>query len=416
MAPYVLGVTLLFVILVGLTLRFIYWVERVFRRRRDARMRPDRALASSSVAAPRPIKPSGKPSIQATLAPGAVLKPAPPRPHAAEKSRDRLPAHMQAPKSSATLQPAGAKWTPPPQPQRAAEAPAVRQPAPPPAVKPVGPLEIVAPSIKGTLAQTAGASANSSAPPASAAARAAPTAAAPANVANSHGPSAKATLAPGAVLRPPQPKPAPPAPSREPLPNGFQTAKLATTLQPPGATWAPPARAILPDAEPSAPPTRATAPKAAAPTGPLEIVPPSLKGTLAPGATISPPKPPQTFKPASAAPTDGIAVSFASPSVASTLPPGAKISTSALQGARSLSSAASASCPLWRAAPTPRSGPPSWAIDAVKTSLPFRVRRPATRLVGATAKEVLLISKARRKLRVLGQIFKSKVLGRSGKG
>ncbi len=415
MAPYVLGVTLLFVILVGVTLRFIFWVERVFRRRRGARRQPDRALASSSVAGPRPAShgPSGKPSIQATLAPGAALKPAPPCPHAAEKSRDRLPSHMQAPKSSATLQPAGAKWTPPPQPHRAAEAPAVHQPPPPlPAVKPVGPLEIVAPSIKGTLAPAAGAHANSSAPPASAAARSAAAASPPAHATNSHGPSVKATLVPGAVLRPPQPKPAPPAPSREPLPSGFQAPKMATTLQPAGAKWTAPARAIPADAEPPAPPTRATAQKPAAPTGPLEIVPPSLKGTLAPGATISPPKPPQTFKPASAAPKDGIAVSFAPPSVASTLPPGAKMSASTQQGARSLSSAASISSPLWRAAPTPRSGPPSWAIDAVKTSLPFRVRRPATRLVGATAKEVLLISKARRKLRVLGQIFKSKVLGR----
>jgi hypothetical protein len=400
---YVLAAGLLFVVVTGLILRFFNWIARRRRTKRAAAIeaaakanrlaeKPASATAPSSAPAktsppplattPAPVAaqpaPSAKPSAAATVAPGAALRP--PSPPAPKFAADRLPlpAGVEAPNLATTIQPRGAEWTPPPQTIRAAEA---ANPPPAPAVKlspdvALGPLELSAPSVAGTLYPTE----QSSHIPQ-------PSTDEDATVADDLvKPSASATLAPGSMPRT-APPPAPAIPDeRLPLPEGAEAPNVASTVQPAGANWTAPPQ-IIRAAEAANPPPPPQPPLQTAALGPLEITRPSVAHTL-----FSASGPVQSQMAAEI------------------------ISAPAQQSGHPLSAAPAHPLPSFkmtnqRPAPTPRPGPPPWAIVALKTSLPFRVRRPDTRLVGKTAKEVVFISKARQATRVIGQSLASRLSG-----
>lgn len=429
MELYVLAAGFLFVVVVGLILRFFNWIGRRRRMKRAARLEaaakanrpaeiavapskasiqhqqtgsgqhvPPAAPNKQAAAPPPPVAPQpapaksseiiaavataiSKPNAAATLAPGASMKSPPPPPQKFSSDRLPLPTGVEAPRIATTMTPQGATWTPPPLAIRAGEAanpppPAPAAPSPPSA--PLGPLVLSKPSVAATSAAAAPTTAAPEAPHASTPPQ--PAVAEPPAPRASDGapkPSAAATLAPGATLKPSPKRPAAISGERLPLPAGVEPPSVSTTVQPAGATWTPPPQVIRDAEAPSPPPTP---PKPTAPQhlGPLVHAKPSVGGTLASNQRMSP----QMAAEAPDAPNQ--------------------------QSAHPLSAAPANASPAFkikspRPAPTPRPGPPPWAIVALKTSLPFRVRRPDTRLIGKTAKEVVLISRAREARRVGGR-------------
>ncbi|MGQ0456850.1 MAG: hypothetical protein ACT4OU_07295 [Hyphomicrobium sp.] len=409
MPSYVLGWSLLFVIAMGLLLRSYFEIQRWRRARRakkamsvqqiadaakqaienaphakhaPASKSPSPAGASASA---DPVAPTGAttPSIQGTLAPGetdagtAALAGAP------SWSKLPLPAGAQAAIIAGTLQPVGASWTPPPTVHAEPVADIERPPPRLVVTPPPGPLVIHAPSVAGTTPHADAPAAREGAPQASA------------PITPSQ-PRIAATLAPGATYAP-QPEAPAPAWTRLPLPDGVVAPNLAATAQPAQAVWTPPPHERY---EPPIEPEKTPQPPTGAPLGPLVIQSPSVEGTL-PSATpfAAPNDPSPAVKAWIAQPTTTAA---------------ADCGDAASSTARSLSASATAPTSTFRIAasrpaPIPRPAPPSWSIVALKTSLPFRVRRPETRLVGNTAKDVVLISKARQQTRVVGRAFKRRL-------
>lgn len=405
---YVLGWSLLFVVAMGLLLRSFFQIQRWRRDRRARKSMSPRQIAdaakqaidnaphaksaaASKTSAPAEVPASDSlpaatvaatgPSIESTLAPGADYAGPQPPATAPSWAKQPLPEGAQAPAIDGTLQPAGADWTPPP--VRLEPIVHVEQSAPQlNPTPPAGPLVIHEPSISGTVAQ--------------AVAMAAPE---PAPMTHSQ-PSIDATLTPGAAYTP---QAATPAPNWErlALPDGVDAADPAATLQPAGATWTPPPSPQPPEDVPSierpAPVIRPTEP-----LGPLVIQRPSIEGTL----------PSETLSAAENDPSPAVKAWIAQPATTEA----SEYAQTAVAPARSLSAGATAQTSTFRIAasrpaPIPRPAPPSWSIVAVKTSLPFRVRRPDTRLVGKTAREVVLISKARDATRILGRAFKPRLSG-----
>lgn len=387
--PMVLGAAVLYVVVIGLIYRFFDWIARR-RRAKEARaleqIRPSPrnvekahplAPQTSPQSAPKPVTVGSpkaplslsKRSVAGTLPPGAVARSASPPPPKPFTHSVALPAGVQAAKIVSTLQPAGASWTAPPVKMPPPEARAA--PPPPVTPPPAGPLVVYKPSVAGTLAAPATQSSQRPAP----------------GVASSSRPNTAATLAPGTALRPAQPPPPKPFTSVVELPANAQPPRWETTLQPVGARWtAPPVS--MPAPEPPKPVVASFTPP---PVGPLTLSRPSVDATREPRAAA-----------------DRITISFAGPTPIAA----AKMAAPPLTPARSLSSGAVAATPTFRLtpsrpAPTPAPAPPAWAVAAPKSSLPVRIRRPDTLLVGKTAKEVVLISAARKATRVLGRAYTS---------
>ncbi|MFN0218927.1 MAG: hypothetical protein ACKVP4_08960 [Hyphomicrobium sp.] len=337
MPPYVLGASLLFVIMMGLLLRFCFWMARWSRSRREQKI----AKAANSMAAETVTKSALQPSEAPAIPKPAVTSP-----------------QVAAPAPVATLAPAPAS-------KRAAER--------------VADVSSPVPAVTAKSAATEAA-----------------------DVVKSVVPSVLATLAVGETFKP-RPSQSAPTWARQPLPENVAAATIASTLQPAGAKWTPPAVAPAEASAPSGRPTPVLSPSA--PLGPLVIDRPSVGGTL-PNANGHA----DTVNACDAQVPSAAVKAWIAPlttnSAGDEPPPGLP--------ARSLSAGASTHAATFRIAsarpaPTPRPGPAPWSIVALKTSLPFRVRRPETRLVGKTAKEVLLISKARQATRVLGQSLTTRI-------